>query len=140
MRKTWQPNTRLSSASQSSAVQAICALHTGAFKGTTPGGSTVSSNRVFGYGEIDQLLIYARYLATHDKANATGQLTNGNVESYLAEALQSCGTSPLEQCLKTNIPNYQPGNGNGNGGGNGPPAETPTPHGGKPTGTPTPHA
>lgn len=112
----------LSSESQSSAVQAICALHTGSFKGTTPGGSAVSSSRVFGYGEVDQLLTYTQYLATHSKANSTGNLTDGNVQSYLAEALQTCGTSPLEQCLKTNIPNYQPGNG-----------------GGKPVGTPTPH-
>lgn len=126
----------LSTTSQSSAVQAICALHTGAFKGTTPGGSPVSSSRVFGYGEIDQLLTYARYLATHDKANNTSNLTDGNVESYLAEALQSCGTSPLEQCLKTNIPNYQPGNGNGNGNGGGNGNGN---GGGKPEGTPTPH-
>lgn len=137
----------LSSNSQSSAVEAICALHTGTFKGMPPGGSTnVSSSRIFGYGAIDQLLTYARYLATHDKANATSSLIDENVQSYLAEALQSCGTSPIEQCLQTNIPNYQPGNSNGNGGGNGsgngngPPTGTPTPHGGKSTGTPTPHA
>lgn len=116
----------LSSDSQSSAVQAICALHSGSFKGTTPGGSAVSSSRVFGYGEINQLLTYAEYLATHAKATSRSNLTDGNVESYLAEALQSCGTSPIEQCLKTNIPDYQPGNGNGNGGGK--PAGTPTPH------------
>jgi hypothetical protein len=114
----------LSATSQSSAVQAICALHSGSFKGTTPGGSAVTSSRVFGYGEIDQLLTYAQFLATHDKATSGSTLTDGNVQSFLAEALQSCGTSPIEQCLKTNIPNYQPGNGNG---------------GGKPTGTPTPH-
>jgi hypothetical protein len=125
-------NYSLSSDSQSSAVQAICALHSGAFKGTTPGGSTVSSSRVFGYGEIDQLLTYAQYLASHDTANNASNLTDGNVQGYLAEALQSCGTSPLEQCLKTHIPNYQPGNGNGNGNGNGE-------GNGKPAGTPTPH-
>lgn len=73
------------------------------------------------------LLTYANYLATHDKANNGNTLTDENVQSYLAEALQTCGTTPLEQCLKTNIPNYQPGNGNSNGGG-------------KPEGTPTPHA
>jgi hypothetical protein len=61
----------LSSDSQGNAVQAICALHTGSFKGTTSGGSAVSSSRVFGYGEIDQLLTYAGYLATHDKANSS---------------------------------------------------------------------
>ncbi|HEU5197987.1 MAG TPA: hypothetical protein VFU32_00030 [Ktedonobacterales bacterium] len=120
----------LSSENQSSAVQAICALHSGTFKGTTPGGSAISSSRLYGYGEIDQLLTYARYLATHDKANSTSSLTDGNVESYLAEALQSCGSSPIEQCLKTNIPDYQPGTGSGDGNGNGR---------GKPTGSPTPH-
>lgn len=122
----------LRSASQSSAVEAICALHTGAFLGTTPDGSAVSSSRVYGYGEIDQLLTYARYLATHDKANSTSSLTDGNVQSYLAEALQRCGTSPIEQCLKTNILDYQPGTGGGNGNGNGNGS-------GKPIGSPTPH-
>ena len=129
----------LSSASQSTAVQAICALHIGTFKGTTPGNKSVSSSRVYGYGEIDQLLTYASYLATHDKTNSVSKLTDENVQSYLAEALQSCGASPLDPCLKTNIPNYQPGNGgnNGNGGGNG----NGNGNGGsKPTGTPTPHA
>jgi hypothetical protein len=130
----------LSATRQSSAVQAICALHTGAFKGTTPGGRVVSSSRVFGYGEIGQLLTYASYLASHSKANTKSTLTDGNVESYLAEALQSCGTSPIEKCLETNIPNYQPGNsnsnGNGAGSGNGNGNGT---GGGKPTGTPTPH-
>lgn len=109
----------LSATSQSNAVQAICALHNGSFKGATPGGSAVSSNRVFGYGEINQLLTYAQYLATHDKANNKSSLTDGNVQSFLAEALQSCGASPMEQCLKTNIPNYQPGNSGGNSKGNG---------------------
>lgn len=125
----------LSTASQGDAVKAICTLHQGTFKGAT---------RVYGYGEIDQLLTYAQYLASHDKANAGGKLTDTNVGSYLATALHSCGTSPLETCLKTNIPNYQPGStdhGNGNGGnsngsGNKPTA-TPTPH--KPPVTPTPH-
>ena len=121
----------LSATSQSNAVQAICALHNGSFKGTTPGGSAVSSNRVFGYGEINQLLTYAEYLATHDKANNKSTLVDGNVQSYLAEALQNCGASPVEQCLRSNIPNFQPGSGGGNDNGNGD---------GKPTGTPTPHA
>ena len=97
---------------------------------------------MFGYGEIDQLLTYAGYLATHDKANTGGKLSDANVQTYLAEALQNCGSSPIEQCLKKNLPNYQPGNsgsngtsGNGNNGGNGKGNG-----GGKPDGTPTPHA
>ncbi len=128
----------LSAASDSDAVQAICALHAGTFKGTIPGGSAVSSSRVFGYGEIEQLLTYARYLASHDQSNQDGKLTTGNARGYLAEALQNCGTTPLESCLKARIPGYQPGNGNGGG----KPTSTPTPPGnggGKPTSTPTPH-
>lgn len=127
----------LNTASNSDAVQAICALHAGSFKGTAPGGGSVSSSRVFGYGEIEQLLTYAQYLAAHDQANQSGKLTTANARGYLAEALQRCGTTPLELCLKAHIPGYQPGNGNGdgngsgNGNGNG---------GGKPESTPTPHA
>jgi hypothetical protein len=129
----------LSTDSTGDAAQAICSLHLGTFKGTTPGGTAISSSRVFGYGEIQDLLTYARYLATHDASNTGGTLTNSNARSYLAEALQRCGTSPLETCLATNIPGFHPG-------GNGQPTSTPTPptstptppSGGKPTSTPTP--
>jgi hypothetical protein len=126
----------LSTDSTSDDIQAICALHQGTFTGTTPKGTAVSSKRVFGYGEIDMLLTYAQFLATHDTANASGKMASDNARSHLAEAVQSCGTTPLETCLKTNIPGFQPGNGNhgngdhsGNGNGNG---------GGKPDSTPTP--
>src|SRR6266568_3414214 len=129
----------LSTGSTSDDIQAICSLHQGAFKGTTPGDASLSSSRVFGYGEIDDLLIYAQYLAIHDKANASGKLTSDNTRSYLAEALQSCGTMPLETCLKTNIPGFQPGSSGSRGNGNGKPASTPTSGGGRPTATPTPH-
>src|SRR5258708_21221 len=98
------------------AVQAICALHRGTFVGTTPAGASVSSQQVFGYGEINKLLASAPCLATHDRANATGKLTDSNVRSYLALALQHCGTTSLERCLKTNI---QPGNSGSKNGGNG---------------------
>src|SRR5579883_174338 len=138
----------LSTASDSDALQAICALHMGTFQGTPPGGSTVSSNHTFGYGEIDLLLTYAQYLATHDQNNTSGKLTTSNARSYLAEALHTCGDTPLESCLKANIPGFQPGNGqdngnsgnngNGNGNGGGKPDGTPTPPG-KPDSTPTPH-
>jgi hypothetical protein len=123
----------LSTDSTSDDVQAICSLHQGTFKGTTSSGATTSSKRVFGYGEIDELLTYAQFLATHDKANASGKLTSGNTRSYLAEALQNCGATPLEVCLKTKIPGFQPGNGGGK------PSSSPTPGGGKPEITPTPH-
>jgi len=125
----------LSTDSAGDAAQASCSLHQGTFKGTTPGGAAISSSRVFGYGEIQDLLTYARYLATHDATNTGGTLTSSNVRSYLAEALQSCGTSPLETCLAANIPGFHPGKSESNG----QPTNTPTPpSGGKPTSTPTP--
>ncbi len=127
----------LSTSSTSDAIQAICALHQGTFKGTTSSGTSVTSSRVFGYGEIEMLLTYAQSLASHDKANTGGKLTSDNARSYLAQALQSCGTTPLETCLKTNIPGFHPGSSTGNtnsqnsdhghGNGNGKPTSTPTP-------------
>lgn len=122
----------LSTASTGDDIQALCALHQGNFTGTTPNGTSVSSERVFGYGEIDQLLTYAQFLAGQDKANAGGKLTSANARSFLAEAVQSCGTTPLMTCLKTNIPGFEPGNSNdashGNENGHGKPSSTPTPH------------
>jgi hypothetical protein len=127
----------LSTDGSGDAVQAICELHQGIFKGTTPGGTTDASSRVFGYGEIEMLLTYAHYLATHDTANTGGKLTSSNVRSYLAQVLHGCGTTPLETCLQTNIPGFQPGtgnsgssgnqNGHGHGNGDGKPTSTPTP-------------
>jgi len=98
------------------AIQAMCALHRGTFVGTTPAGAAVSSHQVFGYGEINKLFAYAQFLATHDKANASGKLTDSNVRSFLALALQNCGTTHLETCLKTHA---QPGNRGSNKSGNG---------------------
>jgi hypothetical protein len=122
----------LSTDSASDDIQALCALHQGTFTDTTPNGASVSSKRVFGYGEIDQLLTYAQFLAGQDKANAGDKLTSANARGFLAEAIQSCGTTPLETCLKTNIPGFQPGNSNdtshGEGNGHGKPSSTPTPH------------
>ncbi|TMC94824.1 MAG: hypothetical protein E6J11_14750 [Chloroflexi bacterium] len=133
----------LSTDSKSSAIQAICALHQGTFKGTTSRGASVSSRRVFGYGESDMLLAYASYLATHNKTSASSKLTSDNLLSYLAQALKSCGAMPLGTCLKTNTPAFQPGknNGNGNSGshGNGSGTGNSGNHdNGKPTSTPTP--
>jgi hypothetical protein len=116
-------------------VLALCALHLGTFKGTTSSGATASSSRVFGYGEIEDLLTYAQYLAAHDTANTSSKLTSDNLRGYLADALQKCGTTPLEICLKTNMPGFLPGNENGNGN----PGAHPTPVGGKPSATPTPN-
>ncbi len=126
----------LSTNSTNDALQAICALHQGTFKGTTPSGAAVSSSWVFGYGEIKDLLTYARYLATHDTTSAGGTLTTTNTRSYLAEALHNCGTMALEACLMTKMPGFQPGQ----NGSNGKPSSTPTPGRGRPTSTPTPHS
>jgi hypothetical protein len=113
----------LSTASQSDDVQAICSLHDGTFKGTTTSGSTVSAGRVYGLGEIDQLLTYAQFLASHDKGNADSKLTSSNARTYLADALAGCGKTPLEVCLKANTsatptPTANNGNANKNGKGN----------------------
>jgi len=86
----------LSTASTSDDIQAICSLHEGTFHGKTANGSALSAERVLGYGEIDKLLTYAQYLAG-------GKLTDSNVRTYLAEALQSCGTTPLAVCVKNNM-------------------------------------
>ncbi len=104
----------LSTSRNGDTIQAICALHRGTFVGTTPAGTSVSSQQVFGYGEINKLLASAQFMATHDKAN--GKLTDSNVRSFLALAIQHCGTTSLETCLKTNV---QPGNSGSNKGGNG---------------------
>jgi hypothetical protein len=129
----------LSTDNKSTDVQAICSLHDGTFKGTMSNGTTVSVSRVYGIGEIDQLLTYAQYLASHDKNNANGTLTDANVSIYLADALQGCGKTPLEVCLKANTSappvanngnaadKQHSGNGNGNGTGKAKPTGTPTP-------------
>jgi len=128
----------LSTSSAGNDIQAICSLHQGTFKGTTSNGTSVNSSRVFGYGEIDMLLTYAQFLAGQDKTNAGWKLTTDNVASFLAEAVANCGSTPLNTCLKTNSPNFQPGSdhangswshdGNGNSNGGGKPTSTPTPH------------
>lgn len=99
----------LSTDAKSDAMQAVCELHAGQFKGKTPGGADVSTTRVYGYGEIEKLLTYARYLATHDGAghDSGGKLDDANARAYLADALQSCGSTALEKCLMSNIPGYQ---------------------------------
>lgn len=98
----------LSTTNTDSAVQAICALHLNAFKGTTPPGKAASSSRVYGYGEIEQLLMLARSLATHN--------AGANVRGLLAEALQTYASShSLPDCLKDNSSGPHPDNGNGNG-------------------------
>lgn len=134
---------QLSTSEQGAAVMALCALHEGTFRGMTPTGTAVTSSRVFGYGEIEQLLTYAKFLAAHDTTNVGGTLTDANVSSFLAAALHSCGATPVNVCLKNNIPNFQPGQGdhggNNNGNGNGNSNGNGNGNGNKPTNTPTPH-
>lgn len=74
----------LSTSRNGDAVQAMCVLHRGTFVGTTPAGASVSSQQIFGYGEIEKLLAHAQFLVTHDKANA--KLTDSDARSYLALA------------------------------------------------------
>ncbi|HEY1351640.1 MAG TPA: hypothetical protein VGF67_18635 [Ktedonobacteraceae bacterium] len=131
----------LSTASTGAAITAICALHAGTFRSMTSAGVKVAADRVYGYGEIRQLLTYAQYLATHNSANAGGTLSDTTVDSFLADALHSCAAMPLERCLMKNIPGFTPGqNGSMTPTPNGKrPTMTPTPNGNRPTGTPTPH-
>jgi hypothetical protein len=124
----------LSTNSAGDAVQAICSLHQGTFKGITPSGTALSSSRVFGYGEIQELLTYARYLAPHEATKTSGTVTNSNARSYLAEALQRCGMSQLETCLAANLPGFQ----SGKSGSHGKPSSTPTSTQGRPSSTPPP--
>jgi hypothetical protein len=130
----------LSTDSRSDAIQALCALHGGTFKGTTSSGASVSSSRVYGYGEIEMLLTYAQYLASHDQASTSRKLTGENVRTYLAQALHNCGTTPLETCLRASTPGSQLGNDKGKSGtgkSNGNRGSSGNGHG-KPTSTPTP--
>lgn len=124
--------------SKSNAMQVICTLHDGTFQGTVDGKS-VTTNHNFGYGEIDQLLIYAQSLAKKD--NTT--LTDSNVLMYVATALKNCGSTAVEVCVNTNVPdNHSNGSNNSNGSDNGKPTVTPSPTShaeGKPTSTPTSH-
>jgi hypothetical protein len=101
----------LSTESNGSAMLVICALHDGSFQGTVDGKS-VTIDHALGYGEIAHLLTYAQSLA----AKNGEKLTNSNVQTYVATALNTCGSTKVVPC-----------------------ASTPTPKaGGKPTSTPTP--
>jgi hypothetical protein len=129
----------LSTASNGSAMQVICALHDASFQGTVDGKS-VTTHQALGYGEIAQLLTYAQSLA----ANKGEKLTSSNVQTYVATALNTCGSTPVALCTHS----HPVGSGQGTSGkptsmptpsANGRP--TSTPHAtGKPTSTPTPPA
>jgi len=126
----------LSTAATGDDVMAICSLHDGTFKATTSSGTAVTASKVYGYGEIDELLTLAQFMAGHDKTNASAKLSDSNVSTFLADAIHSCGTTALEVCLNTNMSNTH-GNNNNTGSGN-KPTSTPTPNNNKPTSTPTP--
>ncbi len=91
----------LSTDEKGASVQAICSLHAGSYTGLT---------HTLGYGDIEDLLTYAKYLASKDTTNTDGKLADSNVTSYLDAALKNCGSSPIAQCVKTNVPNDQHGN------------------------------
>lgn len=124
----------LSTASNGAAITAICALHKGTFSAMTTSGMKVTASRVYGYGEIDQLLTLAQYMASHGSTSTAGALSDTTVGSLLADALHTCASMPLEHCLVKNIPGFTPGSGQNNH-----PTATSTPNGHKPQTTPTPH-
>lgn len=97
----------LSTAATSNTIKTICALHDGAFKGTTTAGAAVSSTRVFGLGEIEALLAMAKH--------NSGTLTDVSVQAQVANVLQHCGSKAVMECVKSDIPNFHATNGdNGN--------------------------
>ena len=119
----------LSSDSKGATIQLLCSLHDGTYKGL---------DHPLGFGEIEDLLTYAQYLAGHDKSAAGAKLTDETLSTYIATALKTCNNGSITACVKTNMPATQGKDGNNNGNNNG------TDHGkggstGKPTITPTPH-
>ncbi len=102
----------LTTAATSNTIKSICALHNGTFKGTTTAGAAVSSTRVFGLGEIEALLALAKFMAAH---NSGTNITDANVQTMLANALQHCGSNSLMACVKADVPNFHPTTGNDNG-------------------------
>lgn len=135
----------LSTDAKGTALQTICALHDGTFKGTADG-KNVTIDHALGYGEINQLLTDAQSMAT----KKGDKLTDSNIAQYVATILNSCGTTPLMACINTH--GKPTGTPTADDHGNKPtgtptaedhgnkPTSTPTPHDGKPTGTPTPTA
>ena len=95
----------LAATKNSAAVQAVCALQAGTFKGTTPKGVAVSSTHTFRSGEIVQLFVLAQFLAMKDGV----KLNDTNLASYLASAVHTCSAfSSTATCLKNTLPNMQP--------------------------------
>ncbi len=111
----------LSSTSDSAAVKAICSLNNGTFTGKTTKGVVVKSSKPYSYDQIDQLLAFVQHLATQNKV----KLTDSNISTYLADALQGLG--------KKWPGHFGPGRGMPGKGGYGKPTGTP---GAWPTGTP----
>ena len=90
----------------------ICALHQGTFKGTSSKETAVTSQHVLGYGEIEHVLAQAQQLATK-----VGQkLNDGNVAQLVADALQSCGSMSLLQCLHSHSNENADDHGHGHNG------------------------
>lgn len=134
----------LSSTAKSTALMTICALHQGTFKGTSSKGTAITAKNVLGYGEIEHVLAQAQQLAT----KAGTKLSDANIQKFVADVVQSCGTTPLMQCV--NAKDDQGSNNNsgtnggddhgnsGTNGGNNGGNDHGNGGGGKPTSTPTP--
>ncbi|GHO74658.1 hypothetical protein KSD_24290 [Ktedonobacter sp. SOSP1-85] len=119
----------LSTDSKGATIQLICSLHDGTYKGL---------DHPLGFGEIEDLLTYAQYLAGHDKSATNAKLTDETLSNYVANALKTCNNGSITACVKANMSATQGKDGNNNGSSNG------TDHSksgttGKPTITPTPH-
>jgi hypothetical protein len=121
----------LSTDSKGATIQLLCSLHDGTYKGL---------DHPLGFGEIEDLLTYAQYLAGHDKSAAGAKLTDETLSTYIATALKTCNNGSITACVKANMPATQGKDGNNNGSSNGTDhGKSGTPTTGKPTVTPTPH-
>jgi hypothetical protein len=115
----------LSTDSNGNTVKLICSLHDGTFQ-VTVNGKSVTVSQDLGYGEIDQLMAYAKSMAAKDGV----QLTDSNLQDYVANALSSCGSTEIIPCINSKLN----ANGQDNSGIPTPPADW------KPTSIPTPPA
>ena len=121
----------LSTDSKGATIQLLCSLHDGTYKGL---------DHPLGFGEIEDLMTYAQFLAAHDKSAAGAKLTDETLSTSIATALKTCNNGSITACVKANMPATQGKDGNNNGSSNGTDhGKSSTPTTGKPAATPTPH-
>ncbi|GHO48843.1 hypothetical protein [Ktedonospora formicarum] len=123
----------LSTDSKSETIQLLCSLHTGDYKGL---------DHALGYGEINDLLTYAQYLAGQEKNATDAKLSDETLSTYITKVLQTCANDPISACVKANMPTDQGKSDSNSGDTNRSKSGTPTKPTvtpGKPTVTPTPH-